>query len=119
MNDTLEQINQVILTARTELDGISMETESLAKDISGIVISMQFQDITRQKIEHVIDPLQALRSESMEMLGLLESGSPAGSENGSDSNIAWLEDMYTMESEREIMKQALSKTDSHAAEAAF
>jgi len=119
MNDTLEQINQVILTARSELDGISMETESLAKDISGIVISMQFQDITRQKIEHVIDPLQALRSESMEMLARLESGSPAGTASGPDSNIAWLEDMYTMESEREIMKQALSKNDTQSAAEIF
>jgi methyl-accepting chemotaxis protein len=108
MNDTLGKINEVMLTAQSELDSLSMETESLAKDISGIVISMQFQDITRQKIEHVIEPLQALKSESEEMLLTLAGNGTAGGKGGAGGGMAWLENMYTMESERETMKQAMT-----------
>jgi len=109
MNDTLSKLNDVMMMAQSELDGLSTETESLAKDIGGIVISMQFQDITRQKIEHVIEPLQALKAESEEMLGRLESGRLAGGTGGADAGMTWLEDMYTMESERKTMKQAMSR----------
>jgi len=108
MNDTLGKINEVMLTAQSELDSLSTETESLAKDISGIVISMQFQDITRQKIEHVIEPLQALKSESEEMLLTLAGNGTAGGKRGAGGGMAWLENMYTMESERETMKQAMT-----------
>jgi methyl-accepting chemotaxis protein len=116
MNDTLGKINEVMLTAQSELDSLSTETESLAKDISGIVISMQFQDITRQKIEHVIEPLQALKSESEEMLRTLADSGAAGGEGGTGGGMAWLENMYTMESEREIMKQAITQGGSKAGE---
>lgn len=119
MNETLGKINEVMLHARNELDGLSVETESLAKDISSIVISMQFQDITRQKIEHVIEPLQALKSESMELLGRLENGCLSDSADSSENGMTWLADMYTMESERETMKQALSKNESQTAAEIF
>jgi methyl-accepting chemotaxis protein len=116
MNDTLSKLNEVMLTTQNELDSLSTETESLAKDISGIVISMQFQDITRQKIEHVIEPLQALSSESEEMLRKLGSGSPLHGGGPSESGMGWLENMYTMESERETMKKAMSQGGSKSDE---
>lgn len=119
MNEALGKINEVMLHAGNEMDGLSAETESLAKDISGIVISMQFQDITRQKIEHVIDPLQALRSESLEILDRLENGGLAGEARDVENGMSWLEDMYTMESERETMKQALSESDPRSGETVF
>jgi methyl-accepting chemotaxis protein len=114
MNDTLSKLNEVMLTAKNELDSLSTETESLAKDISGIVISMQFQDITRQKIEHVIEPLQALMAESEGMLRILAGGGTAGGEGGAEGGMSWLENMYTMESERETMKRAISQGGSKA-----
>ena len=112
MNDTLSKLNDVMLTAQNELDSLSTETEALAKDIGGIVISMQFQDITRQKIEHVIEPLQALKAESEELARRLEGGGPLSGSGSTDGGMSWLEDMYTMESERETMKQAMAKGES-------
>lgn len=109
MNDTLGKLNDVMLNAQSELDSLSTETESLARDISGIVISMQFQDITRQKIEHVIEPLQTLKTESEEMLRMLADPSGGGRGGTSRDGMEWLENMYTMESERDIMKQALTQ----------
>lgn len=112
MNDTLSKLNDVMLTAQNELDSLSTETEALAKDIGGIVISMQFQDITRQKIEHVIEPLQALKTESEELARRLAGGGPLSGSGSTDGGMSWLEDMYTMESERETMKQAMAKGES-------
>lgn len=112
MNDTLSKLNDVMITAQNELDSLSTETEALAKDIGGIVISMQFQDITRQKIEHVIEPLQALKAESEELARRLEGGGPLSGSGSADGGMSWLEDMYTMESERETMKQAMAKGES-------
>ena len=60
INETMDRLNESMKQAKNELDGLSTDTDSLARDISGIVISMQFQDITRQKIEHVITPLLAI-----------------------------------------------------------
>jgi chemotaxis regulatin CheY-phosphate phosphatase CheZ len=37
---------------------IAEDAEALNKDISNVVVSIQFQDITRQRIEHVITSLK-------------------------------------------------------------
>jgi methyl-accepting chemotaxis protein len=108
MNDTLGRLNEVMLRAQGELDGLSTETESLARDISGIVMSMQFQDITRQKIEHVIEPLRGLKAESEELLRRLEEPWTSSGEENPRTGVEWLENIYTMESERDLMKQTLS-----------
>jgi len=63
VDDTLKKIDETIIGIRSQLDGLTSETESLAQDISEIVVSMQFQDITRQRIEHVITPLLEFKSE--------------------------------------------------------
>ena len=47
----------------TRLNAVSAETEALSKDIQDIVIALQFQDMTRQKIELVIDRLGQLHHE--------------------------------------------------------
>jgi methyl-accepting chemotaxis protein len=108
MNDALGRLDDVMNRVRGELDSLSAETESLAGEISGVVISMQFQDITRQKIEHVIEPLRALKSESEEMLRM--AGDPLDGIKGESSKggMSWLENMYTMESERQTMMETLS-----------
>jgi methyl-accepting chemotaxis protein len=114
MNDTLDTLNNVMGKAKNEMDAMSFETESLAEDIGGIVFSMQFQDITRQKIEHVIEPLRAIHGECTEIRQSL-NGSPvetgAGLRNG---DISWIEGMYTMESERQVMKDTISGSNIEA-----
>lgn len=76
----------------------------IGDDIGGIVMSLQFQDITRQRIEHVIEPLQKLhgemegfRNETLKISGNLEKGGFGG--------LTELENKYTMESEREVLSQ--------------
>ncbi len=108
MNNTLGRLDNVMNRVRGELDSLSADTESLAGEISGVVFSMQFQDITRQKIEHVIEPLKAFKTESEEILRM--ACEPLAGIRGQTSNggMTWLENMYTMESERQVMMETLS-----------
>jgi len=105
---TFRELDGQMHRAGSELERLSSETESLARDISGIIITMQFQDITRQRIEHVMEPLTEIATEFEQVLGTIQ--------NISDKIRIWenreclssLEDRYTMESERRAMSDAFS-----------
>ncbi len=108
VEETLRKIDEMMNLARNRLDELGAETETLAKDISSIVISMQFQDITRQRIEHVITPLIAIKSE---MEGISDKTSDMRKKiykSDSNNSMEWLESLYTMESEREALKEVLN-----------
>lgn len=107
VNDTLRKIDDVIGEVKKQLDELGAETEFLAKDISSIVISMQFQDITRQRIEHVIEPLMSFKAELEDITQKARSMSEKIHEWEGNSSAEWLEKMYTMESEREVLKEVL------------
>jgi methyl-accepting chemotaxis protein len=110
--ETMDKLNETMKHAKDELDGLSADTDSLARDIGGIVISMQFQDITRQKIEHVITPLRAISSTNEKMMALLSGEEISSLDAASSSDdLSWMEDMYTMESERQVMKETLSGSE--------
>lgn len=67
---------------------------------------MQFQDITRQRIEHVIEPLQSFKTELEETAEKIMNMRRRiyDTEGGAE----WLEKMYTMESERDVMRNTLT-----------
>ncbi|GJL69780.1 MAG: hypothetical protein NPIRA06_24150 [Nitrospirales bacterium] len=83
----------------------SGRTKELGKDIGQIVMSMQFQDITRQKLEHVYQPLERIHAPLQAVVNDTE---------GIDmmpqvlEEIRNLEHTYTMESERLTMEAARS-----------
>jgi methyl-accepting chemotaxis protein len=108
VGDTMRNLDELMGNTKNQLNELTTETGALASDISNIVVSMQFQDITRQRIEHVMTPLLAFRDEfqevgqkTMDMSVKLHDWSVGGSS-------AWLEDMYTMESERKLMRETLA-----------
>jgi methyl-accepting chemotaxis protein len=61
---TIEQTGK-IETALQRINELSMEIQ---KDINQIIVSMQFQDITRQKLERVHKPALGAAAESMSLL---------------------------------------------------
>ena len=77
--------------------------KELGQDIAQIVMSMQFQDITRQKLEHVYEPLELIYTPLREM-GMDNEGQKFPSEVL--DNLKELENSYTMESERALMRAA-------------
>lgn len=111
INETMDRLNESMNHAKNELDGLATDTDALARDISGIVISMQFQDITRQKIEHVITPLLAIDGTVKKMMALLNGDEVSAADAASSDDLSWMEDMYTMESERQVMKETLSSSE--------
>ncbi len=105
---TLRNLDNAVRQAGSKLEALSQESESLANDISGIMVSMQFQDITRQRIEHVISPLVMLKED---MEGLLKKVGDMGSTFQHLEKMAGTEllgSLYTMESEREVLARSLS-----------
>jgi methyl-accepting chemotaxis protein len=107
VDETLAALETVMNDAKGRLSGLKIDTESLAKDISSIIVSMQFQDITRQRIEHVIEPLLKIKQESEAVLQQITSISENMHHQNQELAASWFDKMYTMESEREIMKQTL------------
>lgn len=78
------------------------QAEGLVRDVSQIVMAMQFQDMTRQVVEHVTGPLLAIHG-LMKELADARSAAPT-------PNAAALETLrgigrsYTMESERAVLR---------------
>ncbi len=107
VEDALKKIDDIINETKIKLNEMGAETESLAKDISSIVISMQFQDITRQRIEHVVEPLVSFKAELEDITQKARSMSEKIHEWEGNSSAEWLEKMYTMESERKVLKEVL------------
>lgn len=111
LDGTFQELDAQMHRAGSELERLSSETESLARDISGVIVTMQFQDCTRQRIEHVMEPLTEIADEFEQILGTIK--------NISDKIRIWenreclssLEERYTMESERRAMSDAFSPSD--------
>jgi methyl-accepting chemotaxis protein len=107
VGDTLRKIDHLVKQIEKQLDELGAETESLAGDISNIVISMQFQDITRQRIGHVIEHLMSFKAELEDITQKAKNMSEKIHEWEGNGSAGWLEKIYTMESEREVMRKAL------------
>ena len=113
LSETVEAQNQVLEmikimgqkneTLKKSVGHNSGRTKELGKDIGHIVMSMQFQDITRQKLEHVYQPLERIHAPLQAV---------ADDTDGIDmmpkvlEEIRNLEHTYTMESERLTMQAA-------------
>lgn len=74
----------------------------IADDISSIVTSLQFQDITRQRIEHVITPLNDIKNEMEMFLNADEEGFKEI--DSIEKRLENLAKHYTMEKERATLK---------------
>ena len=74
----------------------------LGKDFSQIVMHIQFQDITRQKVEHVYGPLEKMLNH-LAALGCDDLDEATQQENL--EKLKSFSDSYTMASERMLMKE--------------
>lgn len=107
VSQALQNIDDTVRTAGERMNALSTDTEAIAREIGNIVVSMQFQDITRQRIEHVIEPLERLKEELDGMAQKTQSMTSKMQAFEVHHGAEWLEQMYTMESEREAMRKAL------------
>jgi len=127
VDDTSRELNRMSIAlnadseaSRTEVDGAvgamiateaelrqsversARNSESLAEDIAGAMIAMQFQDSMSQQVMHVVDTLQEMEAGLSEQLRGGQGGDrPAGRHERHD-RAADLLARYTMQSERDI-----------------
>lgn len=104
-NLTIDRIGNTLQNTAGKIQEIAKEAEGLSKKISQVVVSIQFQDITRQRIEHVIAPLEMLKKELTETIDGLLKIDHQSSQIEEQSSTESLMKQYTMESEREILKK--------------
>lgn len=108
MTKTLTEKNDAL---RSNVGNTQLSAERLGQDIAAIVMALQFQDIARQKIEHVIEPLKALQED---LLAATRGVEPE-SFNGTTEYVHKLQRSYTMREERQVHSTNLG-TDHGAAQ---
>ncbi len=105
----LKDLDEAVRLAGAKLEALSLESGTLANDISGIMVSMQFQDITRQRIEHVVTPLLTLKEDMDGLLGRVGSmENELQCEDGAGGSAGPLDALYTMQSERDTLASTLA-----------
>ncbi len=104
MNETLTQIESTLKKIENRLHNVSNYSAELSKDISQVVISIQFQDITRQQLEHVIEPLKSINEELNKNEGLLKLFENQTSFDHEKFIEDWLTETFSVEKEEEISK---------------
>ncbi|MBI4978494.1 MAG: methyl-accepting chemotaxis protein [Spirochaetes bacterium] len=103
-DSTLATINNTIEDVKHELETLKKDTEALAVDTNAIVVSMQAHDIIRQRVEHVIGPLNDFGAELKVIAGTM-----GGDGDGKSGDIAhYLAGFYTMKEEKDILHKALA-----------
>lgn len=104
-SQTTEKIGESLQYTNERMKSIASDAESLSKEISKVVVSIQFQDITRQRIEHVISPLEMLNKELIETIDKMLKNESDFLQSGKKDLAETLMQQYTMESERDILKK--------------
>lgn len=105
INDTMSRLNMIMQNANEKMELVGKDTETLSVEIGNVVFSLQFQDITRQKMEHVIEPLKHFNER---ITALFERAKGMRDRlSAEEASIEWLSRIYTMESERVTMEEVV------------
>lgn len=108
LTQSLEEKNREVEETVGDINIISRE---IAQDVQNIVISLQFQDITRQQLSRMLDPMDELRKS---LSSLVEETVSLNRDirKGKSGDERWLERMkegHTLESEIEASKSSSIK----------
>lgn len=106
---TTDKINDTLHEIAEKINAIATDAEHLTKEVSKIVVSIQFQDITRQRIEHVITPLSTMQTDIIGVIDKLINRELSSTTKVSAASREELLKQYTMESEREILNKIQAK----------
>jgi len=102
ISKTLKVLDETMSSSSRIVEQLTHTSAVLANEIGGMVVSMQYQDINRQRIEHVIEPLDMIGAD-MESIRSSLNGFSGDELRVNVSNIEhYIQELYTMESEREV-----------------
>ena len=112
MTKSLTEKNSALLS---NVGATQQNAERIGQDIAAIIMSLQFQDSVRQRIEHVIEPLDHLHKDLIEAQG----GRTPANFDGTEAFIKGLQSRYTMQDEPHIHAGSgnQSRTAAHEAQA--
>lgn len=114
VNEALERIDFGVNNAKDIINRLQDDTMAVAEKIKEIVVSIQYQDINRQRIEHVIEPLNLINSD-LERISIALSDIENSSKHLDMSDISGtVANLYTMDSEREIFQQHIAGAENAA-----
>ena len=102
--DKIAGANRKMMDAVNDL---GTQSRGLSDDVSRIVFSLQFQDITRQRLEHVEESLAQIEVYINDVQRELE---PYCGEGQAEADLSWaakLRDAYTMEAERKVLDSVI------------
>jgi methyl-accepting chemotaxis protein len=104
----IREIDTFLTYLKDKLISITGYTNALAREISTIVVSIQFQDITRQRMEHIISPIEEILDE---LTALQKNLHDVVSENSTTNKEVgeWLSKFYTMEDEKKVLAECWDK----------
>ena len=113
----VKEFTQIIIQKNEKLtsnvhEGSSRATE-LAHDINQIVMAMQFQDITKQKLEHVSGPLTKIKA-CLDELGEIRHAAPGSTD--AIQSLQSLKERYTMELEQTVMNNDQQRQEGNPGE---
>ncbi|MBI4979240.1 MAG: hypothetical protein HZC28_17295 [Spirochaetes bacterium] len=106
-DSTLATINNTIEDVKHELETLKKDTEALAVDTNAIVVSMQAHDIIRQRVEHVISPLNDFGAE----LKVIADAMGGDGDGTSGDVVHYLSGFYTMKEEKDILQKTIAARD--------
>lgn len=108
VGDMLCDIKEANEKLQGSIDMLAGSSKEISLDISSIVMSLQFQDITKQKIEHVIGPITEIKQE-MELLLDRSKGFVVNRMDTKGKLMERLAERYTMEEERDVLNEVAGR----------
>jgi len=98
LDNMTKELSEKNSALRSNVGASQLNAERLGQDIGAIIMSLQFQDRVRQKLEHVIEPLEVLQKD----LASGRAGLAPSSFDGTNTFVQTLQSQYTMQDERII-----------------
>jgi methyl-accepting chemotaxis protein len=106
VTETLDCINDSIVSSNSIMQELENGSSELANDINAMVMSMQYEDINRQRLEHVAEPLAMMQSDLRNISSSLGEISDFNLNFDISELSRHLQSIYTMESERAVFAAA-------------
>ncbi|HCL56419.1 MAG TPA: hypothetical protein DHW82_05355 [Spirochaetia bacterium] len=108
LKKTLGDINETASKMQDELKKASGNMKILSDETAKTIVSMQFHDILRQVVEHVVAPLRLCNNQFQELLTVMKNKDQMEISQVSSFDFeSYLSSIYTMEEEKKNMHDAL------------
>lgn len=112
--EALAAIDGDIENTKAVVGRLQGEAAKMSERIRSVVISMQYQDINRQRIEHVIEPLNIIGKDLRALSDAMDNNGGGLSGLSLDDLGSRIKNMYTMESERAVLQEFLAEVSGGA-----